>query len=141
MKSAYWHKEKGWIFPQVHYHLSKRITKKKLLEVIHQNPLIQEAVQIDPRVEALLKEASLRRCTYGYNWEQTFYRTYKPQVTVLVGWESPHKTLQSSQHYDALYNAVYELLPDDEVGLYPDGIMPNGAYSPSLQERYEREYP
>lgn len=140
-QSAYQNKQGEWVYPQIWYRDGKRIPKKRLLEQIHGNPLVKEAIWVEPRIKHLIEKASQQRCELGYNLLHTFYGYYKPQITALVGWESPHAKIRTTQHYDAVYEAIYDLLPSDDVDLYPDGIMPNGMYSPNLQEKYHCDYP
>jgi len=141
IKSAYQNDQGEWVYPQVYYQDSKVISKKRLLEQIESNKFVQEAINVDPRVGRLIERAKQQRCEYGYNANDTFFLKYKPQILRLVGWSSPHQSLRTVEHYDAVYEAIYDLLPADEVDLYQDGIMPNGMYCPTQQERYECEYP
>lgn len=143
-RSAFFNKNREWVIPQIHYvhgGRGKIISRKKLQEKIASNPLIQEAIRLEPRVHLLIEEAKQVRCVPGYSANELFYDRYKPAIKSLVGFGSPHRVLHTMEHYDALYQAIYELLPGDEFDLYPDGIMPNGMYCPVLQEKYEREYP
>ena len=133
-----------WVIPQIYVEYSsngKVISRKRLLEKIDNDPLVQEAICLEPAVGRLIDLASRERCVPGYSSLNTFYVDYKSQICNLVGWHSPHKELRTSKHYDAVYEAVYQLLPCDEFDLYPDGIMPNGMFCPSWQEKYDREYP
>lgn len=138
---AYRNEQGEWVYPQLYYRHGKRIAKKRLIEQINNDPLIQQAIQVAPHVGRLIEEAKKQRCVMGYNVIQLFYNYYKPQICNLVGWESRYKELRTREHYDAVYDAIYDLLPEDETGMYGDGIMPNGAFCPSWQEKYEREYP
>ena len=88
-----------------------------------------------------IEEAKKERCVPGYSANGRFYDYYKPRIVRLVGWEAHKPTLKTVKHYDAVYEAVYELLPGDEFDLYPDGIMPNGMFCPTYQEKYGRECP
>lgn len=139
--SAYQNDAGEWVYPQEYYKNGQRIAKKQLLDEINSDPLVQEAIRLEPFVGTLIKEAAAQRCVYGYNAIRLFYDRFKPQIVSLVGFKSPHQALRTMKHYDAVYQAIYNLLPNDEVGLYSDAIMPNGMFSPTAQEKYEREYP
>lgn len=139
--SAYRNKAGEWVYPQCYYRNEHRISKKELLAQINSHPLIQEAIRLEPSVGKLIQEAASQRCVYGYDLIHVFYERYKPALSRYVGWDASKKELRTSEHYDAVYEAIYDLLPDDEDGLYPDGIMPDGKFSPQQQERYGREYP
>jgi hypothetical protein len=136
--SATLNKKGEWSIPQVYYVFhgnGKTISRQKLLEKINNNALLQEAMQIDPRIKNLVEEAKKERCVPGYNANGRFYTYYKPQIVSLVGWECSRKELRSQKYYDAVYEAVYELLPGDEWDIYPDAIMPNGMFCPTWQEK------
>ncbi len=140
--SATWDtKKREWVFPQMHYHKHKYIAKSTLITLIDADPLIKEAINIEPRIKELIEEAKKQRCVISYNLTTIFYSYYKPHIQNLVGWESIHKRLRTQDHYDAIYQAINDLLPADEIDLYSEGIMPNGMYSPSLQKKYNSEYP
>lgn len=141
MPDAHLSKHGEWVYPQLYYKAGKQISKKKLLEQIYNNPLVQEAIQVDPHVGRLIEQANQQRCVCGYSWAKELYDRYKPQIECLVGWRSPYPKLRTMKHYDAVYDAIYTLLPADDVDLYPEGIMSNGMYSPNLQSKYGREYP
>lgn len=141
IKPAYQNDQGEWVYPQMYYQDSKVISKKKLLEQIANNVLVQEAIKVDGYIKRLIERAKEQRCEYGYSRIETFYDYYKPKIVNLVGWSSIHKALRTREHYDAVYEAIEDLLPADEVDLYEDGIMPNGMYCPTQQERYGYEYP
>ena len=134
-------KDGRWIYPQVYFHGHKKISKKKLVGETYTNVFVQEAIRVESNVGKLIEQAKNQRCEYGYNSVETFYDYYKPRISRLVGWSSPHKALRTQSHYDAVYDAIYHILPADETDLYEEGIMENGMFSPRGQEKYGREYP
>jgi hypothetical protein len=139
--SAHQNEQGEWVYPQLYYQDGKPISKKKLLEQIQANQLVQEAIRVEPRIGSLIEQARRQWCVQGYNRLELFYDRFKPRIVTLVGWSASQKALRTTQHYDAVYEAIEDLLPADDVDLYSDGIMPNGMFSPNLQEKYGREYP
>jgi hypothetical protein len=89
----------------------------------------------------LIEEAKQERCVPGYDANGRFYDYYKPKIQSLVGWKATSSELRNEEAYDIVYEVIYELLPGDEFDLYPNGIMPNGQWCPSCQEKYEQVYP
>lgn len=144
--SAYRDKKGEWVIPQTYFLLysRKKISRKNLLEKLKNTPLLQEAIRLSSSVKYIIEKAKKERCVPGYNANGRFYDHYKPMILASVGWEANSSApahLKTSAYYDAVYEAVYELLPGDEWDIYPDGIMPNGMFCPTWQERYGREYP
>lgn len=140
-KPAYQDDNGEWVYPQRYFVDGKHVAKSTILKRVNNDPLVQEAIKLDARIGALIERAKQQRCIYGYEANNTFYHSYKPHIVSLVGWESKTKGLKTMQHYEAVYEAVYQLLPGDEYDLYEDGIMSNGMFSPRGQEKYGREYP
>ena len=147
VQSAHQNQQGEWVIPQIYFVFQgngKKISRQKLLKKVADNETLQEAMRLSPQVKELVEEAMKERCVPGYSANGRFYDYYKPRIVQLVGWETSkkgHPKLQTPEHYDAVYEAVYELLPGDEFDLYADGIMPIGMFCPTLQEKYGREYP
>lgn len=135
--SAHRNKNGEWVIPQIHFTLfphGKIISRKKLLEKLEKDPLLQDAMRNSESVKYLIEEAKKEQCVPGYNASRRFYECYKPWISQCVGWEASRGTpvhLKTSAYYDVVYRTVYELLLGDEWDIYPDGIMPNGMFCPT----------
>ena len=75
-----------------------------------------EMAKIEPRLKDLLKQAqdykreSKKEEVVCAN--QALVSWIKPQLTRLVGWDSPHKELQSHLEFDVAFRTIYGALPD-----------------------------
>ena len=141
---AYKNNVSEWVIPQVYFTFDgegETVSRAALLTALENNTLLQEAMELEPQIRQMVEEAQQERCVPGYSANDRFYDYYKPQIVRLVGSEARHRTLRTSEYYDAVYEAIYELLPGDEFDLYPHGIMPDGRFCPTYQEEYGREYP
>ena len=80
---------------------------------------LQEALQLEPRVQVILGMASMQRNLPGYQRDRVF-SDLKRQWTQLVGIEARIDALATSRHYDAVMRAVDEWLPEDVIDLRLD---------------------
>ncbi len=140
-KIAYRGLKGEWVIPQVYNLNGEEVTHARLIAQVMSNERLQEAMDMEPKVRDLIEEATRERCVPGYTVQGRFFSYYKPLISNLVGWYARKKAVQEPYYYDAVYDAIYRLLPCDEYDIYPDGIMPDGRYCPTLQERNGKEYP
>jgi hypothetical protein len=94
--------------------------RRKALRALKTNPLILEAVQIEPRLKPILDEAKNQRNVPGYHRIRTYY-DLKAQACLLVGSSAPKPQIRTGKHFDAIVLTIGDLLPEDDVDLYPEG--------------------
>ena len=100
-------------------------TRKAALAALKTDALLLEAVEVEPRLKPILEEARKQKNVPGYHRIRT-YLALKERMEPLVGWEAKDERLQTMQHYDAVLGMMSDLLPQDDVDIYPDG-RPGGS--------------
>lgn len=100
-------------------------TRKQAIAALKTDPLLLEAVEVEPRLKPLLEEARKQKNVPGYHRIRTYY-ALKKQMDWLVGWQAKDKRIQSQKHYDAVVGMMSDLLPEDDVDIYPDGKIDEG---------------
>ena len=109
---AYKNNVSEWVIPQVYFTFDgegETVSRAALLTALENNTLLQEAMELEPQIRQMVEEAQQERCVPGYSANDRFYDYYKPQIVRLVGSEARHRTLRTSEYYDAVYEAIYEL--------------------------------
>lgn len=100
-------------------------TKFAALARLNANTLAQEAMKIEPRLQAIIEEAIQQENTVGYENISRYY-TLKQQVSRYVGRYATYASQEStgnkewgtSTYYDAIMDAIIDLLPPDDMELY-----------------------
>jgi hypothetical protein len=94
-------------------------TKKAAVDRVNDDPLVQEAMCLEPRLVAVIKEAMHQKRTRGYNRIQK-YIELKNRATALVGQFAEVEQLRTQEYYDAVRGAIDDLLPPDHTDLFAD---------------------
>jgi hypothetical protein len=69
------------------------------------------------RLEVQVSEYARRnRHNKSFCANSAWYRFFKPRMCALVGWGASDRRLKSEAAYDAVYNYLYNLLPDCNHG-------------------------
>jgi hypothetical protein len=96
-------------------------TKKSAISRMNSNPLLQEVLQIEPRLKPIIEEAKRQRNVRGYDRIKKHIEL-RNRAIQLVGWDAENEQLRSSKFYDVVVKTIDDLLPPDHVDLDPDGI-------------------
>lgn len=102
------------------YALSKKWTKEQAIKRVREDKLLQEIIAIEPRVLDIISQAEAQVNRPGYHRIKT-YNGLKGLIKSLVGFNAEKKELRTMVHYDIVVKAVNDLLPPDDVDLFPDG--------------------
>ena len=71
-----------------------------------------ELIEIEPRVEALRKEAAAADGSApDFCANDLWFCRFKPRVTKLAGWDAEKPELRTPEAYDLAYQTVYNQLP------------------------------
>ncbi len=95
-------------------------SRRKALAKLKSDPLILEALQLEPHLRPILDEAKNQKNEPGYHRIRRYY-DLKKQAECFVGSLARDRRLKSSKHFDAIVLTIGDLLPEDDVDLYPDG--------------------
>ena len=91
-------------------------TRQEAYRKVQADPLVQEALRIEPRLQSVLDRARLQTNEPGYHRIRTYY-DLKRMFLGLVGWYAPQPQIRTQHHYMAIVGAVADLLPPDDVDL------------------------
>jgi len=91
-------------------------TRQDAIRRVQADPLVQEALRSEPRLQAVLDRARLQTNEPGYHRIRTYY-DLKRMFYHLVGWNAPQPQIRTQHHYMAIVGAVADLLPPDTVDL------------------------
>src|SRR3712207_5777931 len=80
------------------------------------DPLVQEALRVEPRLAAIIERARTQTNVPDYNRIRTYYEL-KGMFKWLVGWHAAQPHLRTQRHYEAFVRAIDDLLPPDAVDL------------------------
>jgi hypothetical protein len=95
-------------------------TKRAAIDRGNRNRVLQEALRLEPRLEAIIEEAQSQRRAKGYNRIRK-YIELRNKVIPLVGSLAENPALNRRDYYDAVRETIDDLLPPDEVDIYPEG--------------------
>jgi hypothetical protein len=95
-------------------------TKDAALNRYRTNSDLQAVVTLEPRVRPLLESAAARLNGPGYNRIREYDRL-KTAAMHLVGDGSENPHLKTHKAYDLVVRAIDDLLPPDDVDLFPEG--------------------
>lgn len=101
----------------------KKWTKKSAIARMHNNPLLQQVLQVEPRIRPILEEAEQQKRGGGYHRIRK-YIELKRKASRLVGWDSQNKELRTQEFYSAVISTIDDLLPPGDVDLIPSGAHP-----------------
>ena len=73
----------------------------------------------------ILEEARKQKNVPGYHRIRTYYRL-KGCIEPLVGWQAKDGRIRTMEHYAAVVDMMSDLLPPDDVDIYPDGKINEG---------------
>lgn len=100
-------------------------TKLAALERYRSNVRLRDVISIEPRIQPLLESAAVQENEPGYHRIHT-YDSLKTAACSLVGVTAENPQLRTSAAYDLVVGAIADLLPPDDVDLYPDGKPEEG---------------
>jgi len=89
-------------------------TKKSAISRMSDNKLLQEALQIEPKLQNITKEAEKQRNVREYNRTQK-YIELRNRASHLVGPLAENDQLRSNTFYDAVIHTIADLLPPDAI--------------------------
>lgn len=100
-------------------------SKNAALSRMKTNARLAEILRLEPRLEPIIRAAAQRSNGPGYDriWA---YRDLRDQSFSLVGWHAAHPDLRTMEDYDVVIRTIDDLLPPDDVDLYPDGKVKEG---------------
>jgi hypothetical protein len=116
-------------------------TKQAAIVRMTNNPLLEEVLRIESRLRPIIEEAKSQRKTIGYNRIRR-YIELRNRVIPLVGDLAENGLLRKRECYDVVRDTIDDLLPPDEVDIYPDGGPQHRSRTPRNtveRERSERE--
>jgi len=91
-----------------------RWTKRAAIARMEQQPLLVEALRIEPRLQRFVDEAKTQQNVDGYNRIRTYIRL-RNACSSLVGWFAENASLKTREHYSAVTQTIADLLPPDDV--------------------------
>ena len=94
--------------------------RERALLDLESNPLIARAIELEPAIGRILNEAKEQQNEPGYHRIRT-YIALRNDASHYVGWDARKRELGTMEHYDAIVNTIRDLLPADDVDLYPEG--------------------
>jgi len=97
-------------------------SKKTAIERMNHNQALQDILQLEPRLRAVIEEAREQRNNKGYHRIRR-YTELKRKIASLVGSQAEKEELRSSEAYEIVRSTIDDLLPPDSVDLYPDGKL------------------
>ena len=86
--------------------MNRKTKRKEFLEYAQYDDRL---LQLEERIQA---HSNLERTNKNYCANAAWYGTFKKEVVKLVGWSADDAMLQSSAAYEAVYDYLYNLLPD-----------------------------
>jgi hypothetical protein len=95
-------------------------TKKAALSRMQTNARLADILHLEPRLEPIINYAAQCQNEIGYDRFVTFW-TLRNQSVALVGWHAELPELRSTEDYEVIIRTLDDLLPPDDVDLYPDG--------------------
>lgn len=96
-------------------------TKKGAIKRMEDNALLQELMVHVPEVRAIIQEAVEQRNVEGYHRIRTYARL-RDRAAAYVGWGSRGQ-YREPRHYDAVVLTIADLLPPDDIDLFPDFMI------------------
>jgi len=106
--------------------MSEKWTKRAAIERMKSNTLLQEVLHAEPELRPILEQARRQRNVKGYNRIET-YLSLRDSIQYLVGWYAHNPEIKTRLHHDAVIRTIADLLPPDQVDLYPEGVVKNEA--------------
>jgi len=100
--------------------MAKARSKIQIIRDMANNRRLQEILNIEPRLAAILEEAKGIRRNPEYDRIRTYIRL-RNQVIPLVGWFAAQEALHNSSDYNLVINTIVDLLPQDEIDIWPEG--------------------
>jgi hypothetical protein len=100
--------------------MTKAWTKQAAIKRLKSNKLLQEALRIEPRLNDVIEAAQQQENVEGYHRIRRWYEL-KHWMNHLVGFQAEKEQIRTMKHWDAVRDAVNDLLPPDDVDLHPDG--------------------
>jgi hypothetical protein len=94
--------------------------RREALQQLHSNERLKEILTIEPRLRPIIEVAKHQENQPGYHRIQTYTRL-KNQVSQFVGWFCSNPALKNDKDYSLVILLVGDLLPTDDVDLFPRG--------------------
>jgi len=91
----------------------------RALALIEQNGVLSEIVTVEPEILVILKTAALYS-DYANRWHM--YTELKQRFLPLVGHYAQKPEIATSQHYEAMIDAIDYLLPKEFDGSLLSGV-------------------
>lgn len=95
-------------------------SKKAAIKRMNSNNRLQEILEIEPRLKAVLQEAADCQNQNGYDRIRK-YSALRNSLYTLVGWKAEKPGIRSQEDYTLMIRTIDDLLPPDDVDLFPDG--------------------
>ncbi len=104
-------------------------TRAAAIQRMQQNTVVQEALQLEPRLQAVFDAALFQENVPGYHRIERWYEL-KYRMQQLIGLEAEHLELRTPgeravRHFSEVGKTIDDLLPPDDVDLYPEGKPDN----------------
>ncbi len=99
---------------------AQKRSKAAAIRRMQNNALLHRVLEIEPRLKPLVEAAKKQKNEPGYNRIHAYERL-KQQAETLVGWQVKNPQLKTSKSFDAVVRTIGDLLPPDDVDLYPEG--------------------
>jgi len=100
-------------------------TKRAAIERMDRNLVLQQALRLEPRLEAIIAAATSQRRAKGYHRVRR-YVELRNQAIPLVGAMAENPALNKAEYFEAVVHTLDDLLPPDGTDIYPDG-KPQGC--------------
>ena len=92
--------------------LAHKWTKRKSINRLAKNHRVQEAMRLSQGLAHVIEDAVTQEYVEGYDSVECFL-ALMDRAEAYVGWDASNPDLQSSEYYDAVKDAIYDLLPPD----------------------------
>jgi len=100
--------------------MTKEWTKAAAIKRLNDNKPLHNILIIEPQLNSVIEAAKKQENVEGYHRIRRWYKL-KAHMNYLVGFEAKNTQLRTMQHWDVVSKAVNDLLPPDDVDLYPEG--------------------
>jgi hypothetical protein len=97
-----------------------RWTKKAAISRMENNSLLQQALDLEPKLKPIIEEARDQRNKRGYDRIRK-YIELRNRTSKFVGWLAEDEKLRTTEFYDVVRETIDDLLPPDKSDLHPDG--------------------
>ena len=93
--------------------------RRKALQQLNSHA-VRSIVAMEPEIGRILEAAKHQKNEPGYNRIERYYQL-RNRAACYVGWKAKDPLLKTTDHYDTIVGLIGDLLPADDVDLYPEG--------------------